>query len=379
MIAPQIRLTNYLVHHGEYASRLSRTSVHSNVVGASEPLPEALVRAERRHGSSAGPDAAHGVTVSALLSRPLLLIALAVATDASAQEARAWLDKMNRAVEDLNYQGTFVHVLNGTPETLRIIHRNAAGRSGERIVSLDGVGREIIRQGDEVQCILPDQRVVLLEERKDISPLVSALPSYSAEIEPHYELTLHSSTRVANRPAQVLEIKPRDEFRYGYMLWLDQDTAMPLKSQLIDDKGVIVEQILFTEIDLPDSIPAESLAATIDTTGFEMLRPPASTPLAEGIPWRAAAVPGGFKLSVATQSPIAGSETPVEHLVYSDGLATVSVFIEDPNTKAEVSEGFSTMGSTNAFSLTLRGRKVTAVGEVPRQTVRTIASSLVSE
>ncbi len=183
---------------------------------------------------------------------------------------------MNRAVEDLNYQGTFVHVLNGTPETLRIIHRNAAGRSGERIVSLDGVGREIIRQGDEVQCILPDQRVVLLEERKDISPLVSALPSYSAEIEPHYELTLHSSTRVANRPAQVLEIKPRDEFRYGYMLWLDQETAMPLRSQLIDDKGVIVEQILFTEIDLPDSIPAESLAATIDTTGFEMLRPPAS-------------------------------------------------------------------------------------------------------
>jgi hypothetical protein len=102
VVAPQIRLTNYLVHHGEYASRLSRTSVHSNVVGASEPLPEALVEpsAQYRTGSSAGPDAAHGVTVSARLSRPLLLIALAVATDASAQEARAWLDKMNRAVED---------------------------------------------------------------------------------------------------------------------------------------------------------------------------------------------------------------------------------------------------------------------------------------
>jgi sigma-E factor negative regulatory protein RseB len=90
-------------------------------------------------------------------------------------------------------------------------------------------------------------------------------------------------------------------------------------------------------------------------------------------------VPGGFKLSVAQQSQIAGSDYPVEHLVYSDGLATVSVFIEDPHTKSEVSEGFSKMGSTNAFSLTLRGRKVTAVGEVPRQTVRTIASSLVAE
>lgn len=316
---------------------------------------------------------------TASLSRPLLLLALVVAADASAQEARAWLDKMNRAVEDLNYQGTFVHVLEGTAETLHIIHRNADGRSGERIVSLDGVEREIIRQDDQVQCILPDRRVVLLEERKDLSPLVSALPSYSAEIEPHYELTLHASARVANRSAQVLQIKPRDEFRYGYMLWLDQETAMPLKSQLIDDKGRIVEQILFTDIELPDSIPAEALAATIDTTGFTTMRPPESSPLTEGIPWRAAIVPGGFKLSIATQSPIAGSETPVEHLVYSDGLATVSVFIEDPNTKAEVNDGFSNVGSTNAFSLTLRGRKVTAVGEVPRQTVRTIASSLVSE
>ena len=140
----------------------------------------------------------------------------------------------------------------------------------------------------------------------------------------------------------MLEIKPRDEFRYGYMLWLDQETAMPLQSQLIDDQGEVVEQILFTDIEFPDRLPAEALEATIDTTGFTMLRAPESSPLAAGIPWRAAAVPGGFKLSVATQSPIAGSDTPVEHLVYSDGLATVSVFIEDPDTKAEVSEGFST-------------------------------------
>ena len=314
-----------------------------------------------------------------LLRHPLMFVMLALSVDASAEEARQWLDKMNRAVEELNYQGTFVHVLEGTAETLRIIHRNDGGRSGERIESLDGAGREIIRQDNEVQCILPDRKVVLLEERKDISPLVSSLPSYSDDIEPHYALKLHSTTRVANRNAQILEIKPRDEFRYGYMLWLDRETAMPLKSQLIDDKGVIVEQILFTDIDLHGKIPADALAPTIDTTGFTTLRPPESSTLAAEIPWRAAAVPGGFKLSVATQSQIAGSEYPVEHLVYSDGLATVSVFIEDPHTKSEVTEGFSKMGSTNAFSLTLRGRKVTAVGEVPRQTVRTIASSLVAE
>jgi sigma-E factor negative regulatory protein RseB len=310
---------------------------------------------------------------------PLLLLTF-VGGHAVAQEARAWLDRMNRAVEELNYQGTFVHVMSGTAETLRIVHRNTGGRSAERILSLDGVGREIIRQDDEVQFILPDQRVVLLETRKDVSPLVTALPSYSVELEPHYEITLHDTARVANRPAQVLEIKPRDEFRYGYVLWLDQETAMPLKSELIDEKGAIVEQILFTEIDLLAEIPAEALAATLDTTGFTVLSAPDSPLLAEqAVPWRASAVPGGFKLSVATQSPMPGSEYPVEHLVYSDGLATVSVFIEDPKNETEVGDGFSNLGSTNAFSLTLRGRKVTAVGEVPRQTVRTIASSLVAE
>jgi sigma-E factor negative regulatory protein RseB len=313
------------------------------------------------------------------LAQPVLLLSL-VGGQAGAQEARGWLDRMSRAVEELNYQGTFVHVLDGAAETLHIVHRNVDGRSSERILSLDGIGREIIRQDDAVQCILPDQRVVLLETRKDVSPLVTALPGSASELDPHYEITLRGGARVVNRPVRLIEIKPRDEFRYGYMLWLDQDTAMPLKSELVDEQGNIVEQILFTEIDVLDEIPAAALAATIDTTGFTTLEAPASPLLVEqAIPWRAAAVPGGFKLSVATQSQIGGSEYPVEHLVYSDGLATVSVFIEDPKTETEVGEGFTNLGSTNAFSLTLRGRKVTAVGEVPRQTVRTIASSLVAE
>ena len=308
----------------------------------------------------------------------LLLLAL-LGAQAAAQEARDWLDRMSRAVEDLNYRGTFVHVLDGTAEQLQIVHRNADGQSGERILSLLGAGREIVRQGDRVQGIFPDRRIVSFETRSDMSALVSALPSTTVDLEPHYEIKLGGAARVAERPVQLLEIKPRDEFRYGYMLWLDRETAMPLQSQLMDEQGQVVEQILFTEIEIPADISPAELEATIDTTGFTTLRAPESAPLAAEIPWRAADVPGGFKLSAATQSPMAGSDTPVEHLVYSDGLATVSVFIEDPATKAEVGEGFFAVGSTNAYSLTLRGRKVTAMGEVPRQTVRTIASSLVAE
>jgi sigma-E factor negative regulatory protein RseB len=311
---------------------------------------------------------------------PLAALLLAsVSHQALAQSARDWLDRMTRAVGELNYRGTFVHVLGGTAEQLYIVHRNADGQTGERISSLDGAGREIVRQGDRVQGIFPDQRVVLFETRNDESSLVSALPAGTADLEPHYEINLRGSARVAERAVQMLEIKPRDEFRYGYMLWLDEETAMPLRSQLVDEAGNVVEQILFTDIEVPAEIPDADLEPTIDTSGFTTLRAPEAAPLAAEIPWRAAALPGGFKLSVATQSPIAGSDKPVEHLVYSDGLATVSVFIEDPSAQADVGEGFSNVGSTNAFSLTLRGRKVTAMGEVPRQTVRTIASSLVSE
>jgi sigma-E factor negative regulatory protein RseB len=321
------------------------------------------------------------VTLRALSGSPLLMLTL-VGGHAVAQGAGSWLDRMNHAVDELNYRGTFIHVIDGTPEALNIVHRNVAGHSSERILSADGPRREIVRENDQVRWILPDRKLVLLETRKDVSPLVSALPSYSAELEPHYEIHLRAIARIANRSAQIVEIKPRDEFRYGYTLWLDQQTAMPLKSQLIDERGHTVEQILFTQIDIVNDIAAAELEPTIDTAGFATLRPPESreaVAAATEVPWRASTVPGGFKLSAATQSPMPGSQYPVEHLVYSDGLATVSVFIEDPKTKAEVNDGFSKLGSTNTFSLTLRGRKVTAVGEVPRQTVRTIASSLVAE
>lgn len=293
-----------------------------------------------------------------------------------AQEAKGWLERMNRAVEELSYEGTFVHVHGGTGETLQIVHRNEDGSIAERILSLDGVGREIIRREDEVQCILPDSRVVLLQQRKELNPLASALPSYTEDLDASYELTLHSTARVAQRSAQVLGIMPKDDYRYGYTLWLDEETAMPLKSQLTDENGEVVEQILFTQLDILDHVPPEALEPTTDTEGFTWLRPPPLPADSGVVLWRVENLPGGFRLSAATRGPIAGSEHPVEHLVYSDGLATVSVFIEDPQTKPELSEGFSKVGSTNAFSVTVRGRRVTAVGEVPRHTVRSIATSL---
>ena len=297
------------------------------------------------------------------------------ALQAMAQEAHQWLDRMTQAVEELSYQGTFVHLLGDEVETLQIVHINADGRIGERIVSMDGVGREIIRNEDEIYGIFPDRQIVLLEERRDVSPLVSALPNYSEDLRRSYEFVLMSTERVVERDTQVVAILPRDEFRYGYLLWLDNETAMPLKSQLRDGRGRTVEQMAFTRIEISDDIKASALEPTIDTQGFQVIQAQDGGQTEETPQWRAMQLPNGFQLSVATLTPMAGSEDPVQHLVYSDGLATVSVFIEDQTSESEVAGGFSRMGSANAYSHVSGGRQITAVGEVPMVTVESIATS----
>ncbi len=305
-----------------------------------------------------------------------LVLALIIA-DAWAGEARTWLERMYQAVEELNYEGTFVHVQGGNAESLHIVHRNEGGQISERIVSLDGAGREIIRHGDEVRSILPDRRVVLLKQRSGSGSILSTMPVFSGNFDPYYELTMYSTARVAKRSAQVIGIKPRDGYRYGYLLWLDMETAMPLKSQIRDENDQILEQILFTNLQMLDSVPDSALRPSANTEGYTWFR--AADPTDSGYvgeSWVATDVPDGFYLAVSQRSLLAGADFPVLHLVYSDGLATVSVFVEDPNNATQVAEGFSTVGSTNAFSLNVEGRRVTAVGEVPRQTVRGIATSL---
>jgi sigma-E factor negative regulatory protein RseB len=239
------------------------------------------------------------------------------------------------------------------------------------------VAREIIRNDDNVRCILPDRRVVLLEESAESSPLVSALPGYSQKLEAHYRLKVFSTDRVADRETQVIGISPRDDFRYGYVLWLDVETAMPLRSRLWGDDKQVIEEILFTQIEFPQSVPDAAFHATIVTDGYtEVGSTEPRDEIIPGVPWRVGSLPEGFELTAATQKTMAGTSNTVSHLVYSDGLATVSVFVDSPDSETDVAEGFSTVGSTNAYSLTLSERRVTAIGEVPRRTVESIATSL---
>lgn len=319
------------------------------------------------------------------LSRFLLLVSAWswIGAVVGAEDPRAWLARMSHAVEYLNYQGTLVHMHGGEADVLQIVHRVDDGRVTERLTALDGAGREIIRNDDEVTCILPDQESVLVESRDDRdssqSPLRGRLPSQDQFSEAYYHVSFVGPDRVAGRDAQVIAIRPKDAYRYGYRLWLDERTAMPLKSQLWDEQGNVVEQILFADVELPDSIPAARVEPSLLMDSFTWHRadePPPTSDSAEAAGWTATELPAGFELMAARTKLPPGSTQPMEQLVYTDGLASVSVFIEDGVAEADQAEGWSQIGAANAYTTTLEGRLITAVGEVPMRTVEMIALSV---
>jgi sigma-E factor negative regulatory protein RseB len=306
----------------------------------------------------------------------LSIAAPAVVAQEAPADVRSWLDRMNVAIEQLNYRGRFVHVIEGNAEELRIVHRFADGVVGERISSGTGDGSEILTTGDGVRSVFPSKKLVVEESERSTIPVASSL-SYTDELEHYYQITSFARGSVADRETQVVSIRPRDEYRYGYLLFLDQETALPLKIQVRDEQGQVIESILFTEISVLDSIPEYAVASSISAEGFTVKRPvDAGFESTDPELWAATRLPSGFRLSLARQSLMAGSRYPVQHLVYTDGLATVSVFIAHPDSDPDMPEGFSRLGSTNAFTLTVDGRLATAIGEVPGRTVQRIATSL---
>ena len=267
---------------------------------------------------------------------------------------------------------------------LRIIHRVQDGTVSERLASLDGSGREFIRTGASLACYLPDKRTVVVEQRPQQESLVG-FPAVNDQTASFYEIKEVARTRLNRRDTHVITVTPKDEYRYGYRLWIDDSTAMPLKTQLCDAHGNVIEQIVFASLTLSSRIPDTAFRPEVSTEGFQWVRdrPPASAaPVAAGS-WSAATLPPGFRMTVRSAQTLPGSAQPVDHLVFTDGMASVSVFVEMQQSgppapgaaPAAVAEA-ATVGSSSAFSTVVDGHKITAVGEVPPATVQFIATQV---
>lgn len=326
----------------------------------------------------------------AVLGLALLALCSGALPAAASDDPHEWLQRMNTALSTRNYDGSFFHLSDGKVESLRIIHRVADGQVTERLISLDGSGREFIRNGAELACYLPDQRTVLVERRSREGSLLGKLPALDPSTAPFYDVRGGERTRLMGRPVRVVLVEPRDEYRYGYRLWIDEKTAMPLKTQMCDGRGDVVEQIVFASLRLPVSIPDSAFEPGVETRGFRWIRHE-SRAAGAGLPgsadWRAARLPPGFRMARRGVQVAPGAAEPTSHLVFSDGVAAVSVFVEPRAAAAAdaaaagepAARSAARVGSSSAITTVVDGHPVTVVGEVPARTVEAIASGLRAE
>ena len=301
----------------------------------------------------------------------------AASAAAGAAPAAQWLQRMNQALTTRNYDGTFSHWHGGHVEMLRIIHRVQGGTVSERLASLDGSGREFVRTGANLACYLPDKHTVLVEQRPPEQSLVG-FPTVTDETATFYDIREVGRARLNRRDTHVITVSPKDEYRYGYRLWIDDSTAMPLKTELCDAHGRIIEQIVFASLTLSAHIPDSAFKPEVSTEGFQWLRNDAPPqPNAATLAWNAMRLPPGFRMTVRSQQLLPGSANAVDHLVFTDGFASVSVFVETvPVAASPPVPQAAAVGSASAFSTVVDGHKITAVGEVPPETVQFIASQV---
>ncbi len=299
-----------------------------------------------------------------------------------------WLAAMNDAFVARDYDGVFSYY-NGTDlATLRVVHVVLDGVQHERLVHLNGAPREVVRKGDEVSCILmPGDELIELERSIPSGPFARAFVRRFDRISNHYRLSLAGRDRVAAREAVRLSVQPRDEHRYGYRLWLDAESALLLRSEMFDASGANLELFQFTQLRLGDDVdPAaaqpENAAGSL-VSHLKLAKEKSGLPASESPRWRAGWLPPGYAMASADIRRAPLSNKGISTLVYSDGLAVFSVFIEEmPPAGAASME--SRMGGTVAVTHWVdRGagaeQLVTVVGELPVPTARRIAGSIVAD
>jgi len=320
----------------------------------------------------AGRDAGIRLARAAVLGMAML----AAAPAAFADDAIAWLTRAAAAARQLNYLGTVIYQHGGYVETSRLIHLNDLGEEFEKLVNLEGPAREVIRSHGEVRCYYPDAKIVRIEPRTFRNAFPSLSPQQQKALAEFYEFRKAETARVAGLDTQAWVFEPKDGMRYGHKFWADPATGLLLKARLIDERNEVVEQFAFTEVTIGAKITREMVKPTwaLAPPDWRIRQPGQGEVDMKETGWTVARVPPGFFKIVEGVRRLRGTRE-VAHLVYSDGLVAVSVFVE-PVGGAPHPIGLSSQGGINVYIRQLDENLVTVLGEAPAVTIRQIANSV---
>lgn len=296
--------------------------------------------------------------------------------------ARQWIQRMNQALATRNFDGVLKHSYGKHEQVLRIVHRIQDGEMIERVASTDGSGYEQRRKGSTFARYFPDLRQVEVSTRQRSFGFLPALNGIDALTTRHYDMVDAGKARLLGRDVQLIRLEAKDALRYGYRFWLDRQSAMPLKVQLVTQDGRVVKEIAFISPPaLPDSISDDQLKVAVDTEGFRFVRRDRRTPmhnpeLKRAYLPQAALLPPGYRTrtfnSPAEEAMAAG---PRARFIVSDGISWADVFLAPANGEPPPARGID-MEPLATYLLRHGDVQVTVVGEVPLAAAKAIAEAV---
>ncbi len=316
------------------------------------------------------------------MSRRLLAALLALTGTAAQAAAPAdMLVRMSQAARDVNYEGVVIYQAQNRLETLKVVHGFRDGVELERVEALTGAPREMVKRDGKVICLLPRDRKFTLDRPTPKGLFPSLTAERVAQLATVYEFRSIGSARIAGRACEGLEIRPRDDFRYGYQIWADAETYVPLKVNLVARDGRVLEQMMFTEVRFPEQIVDarfdEAIADHEERVTASRSGPMEVPALLQAGTSRIGSLPPGFHVSMRNIRQSADGRGVVEHVVLTDGLTAVSIFsAQQRGASVPALEGQSRMGAVHAFGRVIGTMHVTVIGEAPQETVRLIGESV---
>ena len=304
-----------------------------------------------------------------------------------AREARAWIERIHAAAGQKNFQGTFVVSAGGSVTSSRIVHFCDGRNQFERIDSLDGQRRQVLRHNDIVQTLWPGSRVAVIETRRSMGEFPSLLQSSADRIVRYYDARPLGRDRVAGHEANVLLLKPRDHFRFAYRLWSERDSGLLLRAEVLGAQGEVIEASAFSDLQIGVRYQPELVLGPMKRLdGYRVQRPAFESAELRQEGWQVRELPPGFKhvssvrRSIEPATPPMSADAPapasVLQTIYSDGLTHVSVFIEPFNAALHRHELLMAMGATQTLARRQGDWWLTVIGDVPVVTLRAFAGAM---
>ncbi|MBN3850167.1 sugar dehydratase [Paraburkholderia sp. Ac-20342] len=301
---------------------------------------------------------------------------------AARRSAAELLDRIHQAAQQQNYEGAFVYQRGNFVQTSRIAHYSThADGEFEQLESLDGKPRKMLRHNDDMFTFVPERHLVVVEKRQNRDSFPALLTVDGEQVLSVYEPKMLVDDRVAGVDSLVMELDPKDAYRFAYKLWADRKTGLLLRAQTLDPSGQVLEQLSFSQVRIGVPVDKAGIVNGIrNLAGWTVVRPPVEPVDMAAQGWQITPSVPGFHMIRQLRRPMASREAgqppiPVDQAVFSDGLAAISVFVEPVENNSR-KEGTGNSGATHVLVKRQGNFWITLLGEVPQTTLQQFASAI---